>query len=149
MGFFGSLAMFGASYLIGHMLTTLSGLVYIVLGREWVIRWFLNRVTQNTDLPTNSVSDCFKEVYRRIDVIDREHKTGGAILKKMDASATLSDNLFTGFIVFNAWSYFTTKGIIFSNLELAAVFIILLLSILFRRILHIGRTINLYDEVKG
>ncbi|HEY1612078.1 MAG TPA: hypothetical protein VGF97_00115 [Rhizomicrobium sp.] len=89
----------GLGYIAGHVLTTISVGVNLILWNPLFIcrgqRWASLKYgfKSNATLPT------FDVVYQRIDWAAKRDASAGAILKKMEAGAALSDNLLSAWLV--------------------------------------------------
>jgi hypothetical protein len=135
------------SYLMGHVLGTLSAAWNFILWRKFVIEWVLGwmpGLDPQFRVELSTLRPAFCELYKRIDIIANHDGHGGTILKKMEAGAALSDNLFSAFIVFVA---FRSMGIVtfgtFNNwaqiVGTILVGAVLAASVLLRRAVLIGR----------
>lgn len=145
----GLVAAFG-SYLIGHLLAAVSAFWNPVLWNRWVLR----RALRVLDLSNAFASDVprvvFHELYCRIDLIAARDANGGAILKKMEAGAQLSDNLLSGFFVAIAAHAIYEKGLTFREGLVAVVLAVVLLSSVFlRRMILIGRQDSLFTLMRN
>lgn len=56
------------------------------------------------DYKSDSASGVFDELYQRIDWVANTDRTGGVILKKMEAASALTDNVLSGCVVILACS---------------------------------------------
>jgi hypothetical protein len=142
------------SYLIGHVLGTVSAIWNVLLWRRWLIKLVMHWMPTtegglHTDL-RKSLRPGFHELYRRIDRIAKKDNNGGTILKKMEAGAALSDNLFSGFIVFlglraGGFVMFVSFRDTTQVIGTVLVGVTLLSSVLLRRAVLIGRQDSLWD----
>lgn len=89
----------GLGYLAGHLLTTISSALNALIWRRWTIKKVCSLLDLSNPLPSESLTRGFLNIYKRIDLIAEHDKTGGAILKKMEAGAAMTDNLLSGYIV--------------------------------------------------
>jgi hypothetical protein len=134
------------SYLIGHLLATVSALWNLLLWNPRFLRFVIPKLHLSNPFPTTSFVAAFNEVYKRIDYVANRDSNAGALLKKMEAGAQLSDNLFSGFVV-----VVVTKWImgpqpcqmhVVAAILLTAV---LLTTVIVRRIILIGRQDMLFS----
>ncbi|SRR5258707_13633476 len=141
----GIAASFG-SYLIGHLLATVSALWNLLIWNPAVLRRVIPKLHLSTPLATTSVVAAFGEVYKHIDYVANHDSNAGAILKKMEASAQLSDNLFSGFVLIAMVRWITgpqpSRTDVFAALMLTAA---LLLTVVLRRLILLGRQDMLFS----
>lgn len=127
------------SYLTGHVLATASAAMNAFLWRKWVLGWLLDRIPLHHKFDRDSLRSDFRSLYSRIDYIAKHNNNWGTILKKMEAGAALSDNLFCGFCLF-AILYGLQTGFSRREGEVAiAVGLLLLGTVVLRRMVLIGR----------
>jgi hypothetical protein len=87
----------------------------------------------------------FNELYCRIDFISSLDSNGGAVLKKMEAGSQLSDNLLSGFLILVAVYCLKSGGLTTTEALLAsALGAVLLVSVVLRRMILIGRQDSLF-----
>lgn len=137
------IALLGFGYVVGHLLTTVSFFVNAFLWNP-ISLWGAKKVVRlNYSFKSNSARDVFDKIYTRIDWVAKKDKSGGAILKKMEAGAALTDSLFSGWLVLWACSYFfggVGWGIGFGDKKIIGVVTVLLgVSVLIRRFLLVVR----------
>jgi hypothetical protein len=138
-------AAFG-SYLVGHLLATVSAVWNPLLWNRWFLGWWARRLHLVNAFGKTSPVASFHEIYRRIDHIASRDANGGAILKKMEAGAQLSDNLFSGYLVIVVANYVIGKQL--TRLEVVATVslgLLLLLTVILRRLILIGRQDSLFS----
>ena len=129
-----------ASYLAGHLLASISAIWNLGLWHQQVLGRFITNLDLATPLDAVSVRALFQEVYRRIDYIATRDSNGGALLKKMEAGAQLSDNLFSGFLTYVVIRLFVTGAMTAREAAAhVAIGAILLVSVILRRLILIGR----------
>jgi len=129
----------GAGYVAGHLLTTISAIWNGFVWRKWMV----NRLCRGLDLynpfPSGSLARGFLNIYKRIDLIAKHDKTGGAVLKKMEAGAAMTDNLLSGYLVLLGLSA-STKGWKTIPLGWSGFLLALLIaSVVLRRALLVAR----------
>ena len=144
----GVVAIFG-SYLAGHLLAAVSAVWNPLLWN----RWFLGKIIAKLHLQNRFTSEAprliFNELYCRIDYISSRDSNGGAILKKMEAGSQLSDNLLSGFLLVVA-----VRAVHFGGLQAnegwwaAGLAVILLASVMLRRLILLGRQDSLYTLLR-
>jgi len=135
------------SYLVGHLLSAISGLWNLPLWRLilWAATKLKLKITLKNDFDSTSPLVVFHELYCRIDYISSLDSNGGAVLKKMEAGAQLSDNLLSGFLVLILVRCLKSGGLTLTEGWVAfAVGGVLLVSVLQRRIILIGRQDTLF-----
>jgi hypothetical protein len=98
----------GLGYIAGHLLPTVSVVLNLMFWNPWVIRrfqvWFgLGLEYKFTSFSTMRVFDV---IYQRIDWAANKDANAGAIMKKMEAGAALSDNLLSGWLVILSYQAF-------------------------------------------
>jgi hypothetical protein len=142
----------GAGYVVGHLLTTISTLLNALIWRPSLLN-LAKRLIPNLrhDFNSTSSGEIFAEIYARIDWVAKRDRSGGTLLKKMEAGAALSDSLFAGWIIAGIVSSFThatpwggglrsTDCILFS-----VVTLLLFFSVLIRRLVFIVRQDRMLD----
>jgi hypothetical protein len=140
----GLVAAFG-SYLVGHLLAAISALWNPLLWNRVVLGRFIAGLKLANPFSSDSPRRVFHELYCRIDLIASRDSNGGAILKKMEAGSQLSDNLLSGFLVVVAARALYSGGLTLGETGLAsALAVVLLVSVVLRRLILIGRQDSLY-----
>jgi hypothetical protein len=136
----------GFGYLVGHLLTTISLALNLILWDVFLFRFKRSlRKKLIYQFQSNSVIGIFAELYQRIDWVAKEDNSGGVILKKMEAGSALTDNLLSGWIIivfcYNVFPKYTT--LMFNPLKnllvVSSISTLLLLSSIFRRLALILR----------
>lgn len=89
----------GFGYIAGHLLTTISVFLNLVFWNPWILRRVKRRLGLKREIEPDNPLRAFDEVYHRIDRAAKADANAGAIMKKMEAGATLSDNLLSGWLV--------------------------------------------------
>jgi hypothetical protein len=144
----GLVAAFGG-YLAGHLLAALSALWNPLLWNRFLFGRIISRLKLVNSFSSGSPTLLFHELYCRIDYISNRDSNGGAILKKMEAGSQLSDNLLSGFLVAVATRYFFVGGLTAKEALLAwALGVVLLVSVVLRRIILVGRQDSLYTLLR-
>jgi hypothetical protein len=140
------IALLGLGYVVGHLLTTVSIMLNGLIWNRYVLYFAKKIIPLNYNFEMNSARKIFDKIYTRIDWVARQDKSGGAILKKMEAGAALTDSLLSGWVVVLIYSGFTGQigwGMGFDNtrnwLLITLVTALLLLSVPIRRALLIIR----------
>ena len=140
------IALLGLGYIVGHLLTTVSFLFNCILWNHIFVGILGRFVRLNYDFHTKSMGRIFDKVYTRIDWVSMKDKSGGAILKKMEAGAALTDSLFSGWIIILIYSWLTGQvgwGVGFRNnpscMLIILVTVLLFVSVPIRRAIFIIR----------
>ena len=89
----------GFGYIAGHLLTTISVFLNLVLWNRRILRPVKRRLRLKHEITPDNPLRAFDEVYHRIDRAAKADASAGAIMKKMEAGATLSDNLLSGWLI--------------------------------------------------
>jgi hypothetical protein len=95
----------GFGYIAGHLLTTISVFLNLLVWNPWILRR-LKRGLLKDKIASDNPWRAFEEVYHLIDRTAKADPNAGAIMKKMEAGATLSDNLLSGWLVILAYQQF-------------------------------------------
>jgi hypothetical protein len=93
------LLLLGFGYVTGHLLTTISILHNVAVWNPAVLRRVKRHLRLKHQILSNSPLRAFDEVYHRIDWAAKRDPNAGAIMKKMEAGATLSDSLLSGWLI--------------------------------------------------
>jgi hypothetical protein len=93
------LVIIGIGYIAGHLLTMFSAMLNYFLWCSLILNLAKSRLTLTYPLKSNSALALFDELYERIDWVARKDRSGGVILKKMEAGAALADNILSGWII--------------------------------------------------
>lgn len=88
----------GLGYIAGHLLTTVSSAWNMIIWRTAIIKFVESAFSLKFKFTEGGPLSVFDVMYQRIDWATNESPNSGAILKKMDAGATLSDSLLSGWI---------------------------------------------------
>lgn len=96
----------GLGYIAGHLLTTISFLLNLVIWCPWVLRRVKHRLNLKHEIISDNPVRAFEEVYRRIDKVAKADPNAGAIMKKMEAGATLSESLLSGWLIILLYQLF-------------------------------------------
>ena len=91
----------GLSFVTGHVLSTLSAALNYWCWPRGVLNRLVRRAKILHPLDTTSATRMFDDIYTRIDLISLKYGDLSTILKKMEAGASLSDNLFSGWLLFS------------------------------------------------
>lgn len=136
------------SYLLGHLLSTVSAILNVIIWRPWFLKWIVGRMPLDNPFADDSFRAGFHELYKRIDSIGKRDANGGTLLKKMEAGAALSDNLLSGLMLFAAakvysdgWPSWRVLG------ALGVLGIILVVTVVLRRMVLIGRQDTLWSSL--
>jgi len=144
----GLISAFG-SYLIGHLLAAVSSVWNLLLWNSVFLKIFIKPLHLTNSFSSDSPRSVFNELYCRIDYISSRDSNGGAILKKMEAGSQLSDNLLSGFLVLVVSRCVYAGGLTPSEAAAAWLLgIVLLVSVILRRTILIGRQDSLYSLVR-
>lgn len=136
------------SYLLGHILATISAILNAIIWRPAVLKWIVSRMPLDNPFADDSFRAGFHELYKRIDSIGRRDANGGTLLKKMEAGAALSDNLLSGFLLFTAAKFILDglpswpKVVAFSGFG-----VLLVVTVVLRRMVLIGRQDTLWTSL--
>jgi hypothetical protein len=133
-----------ASYLISHSLGPVSAVINKVIWPKFLLRRMINQIDLAYSISEDSLDCTFLAVYRRIDLISKYNANGGTLLKKMEAGAALSDNLFAGFLLANITTCVLTGKLLAGVTTTILIGILLLFSIYLRRMILIGRQDSLF-----
>jgi hypothetical protein len=96
----------GLGYVAGHLLTTVSFVLNMILWNPLFLRLARYLVDLRYDFRSNWTIPVFDVVYQRIDWAAKRDATAGAILKKMEAGAALSDNLLSAWLIVLLYRWF-------------------------------------------
>jgi hypothetical protein len=90
----------GFGYLVGHFLATISVGLNWIIWRPRVVRWTLKLIKVENSFETAArPREIMTELYHRIDLVALENKSGGVVLKKMEAACALTDNLLAAWLL--------------------------------------------------
>ncbi len=135
-----------ASYLLGHFLGTISAGLNWLIWRPCLLKRVIRRIPLDHPFSEDSFRDGFHELYKRIDVIGRRDPNGGALLKKMEAGAALSDNLLAGVLLFGPAALVENSWRIWQALLVVLLIAAILVStVILRRMVLIGRQDTLWS----
>lgn len=93
------LLLLGFGYIAGHLLTTISFFLNLLFWNRWILGPVKRRLGLKQEIEPDNPLRVFDEVYHRIDRAAKADPNAGAIMKKMEAGATLSDNLLSGWLI--------------------------------------------------
>jgi len=134
-----TLIIIGSGYLAGHLLTTVSTMVNVIIWRKWLIRWMFARLALSNPFRADRLASVILDVYKRVDFIGDYDRPGGAILKKMEAGAAMTDNLLSGTIIIGI-IYLIWFRVSTSQFVSGLTFLVLLIfSVVLRRMCLISR----------
>jgi hypothetical protein len=134
------------SYLLGHLLGTISAVANLVIWRPRFLKFIVKRIPLDHPLSSDSFRGDFHELYKRIDSVARRDPNGGTVLKKMEAGAALSDNLLSGFLLFVTVRLIVGARPTCCEIIGGAVFTLLLfVTVIVRRMVLIGRQDTLWS----
>jgi hypothetical protein len=147
----------GFGYIAGHVLTAISTALNLVLWNPIFVRIVQNKAKLRFRFENYNTMRVFDVIYQRIDWAAQKDANSGAIMKKMEAGAALSDNLLSGWLVILAHQTFGgvlqwSIGLQSWNLSIMALVTgVLILSVYVRRgalIVRQDRLLDLlgYDE---
>jgi hypothetical protein len=144
----GLVAAFG-SYLVGHLLAGVSAVWNVMLWHRWLFGRLVAQLKLANPFSSDSPRLLFQELYCRIDFVTSRDSNGGAVLKKMEAGSQLSDNLLSGFLIVVAARAGVAGGFTPNEGRLVFAFgTILLVSVVLRRLILIGRQDSLYTLLR-
>ncbi|HXO67452.1 MAG TPA: hypothetical protein VN838_00695 [Bradyrhizobium sp.] len=90
----------GLGYLVGHFLATISVGLNWIIWRPRVVRWTLRLIKLEYGFEaTVRPREIMTEIYHRIDLVALKNRSGGVVLKKMEAACALTDNLFSAWLL--------------------------------------------------
>ena len=136
------------SYLAGHILGTVSAVLNAIIWRPFFMKFIVSHIPLENSFSDQSFRFGFHELYKRIDSIGRLDANGGTVLKKMEAGAALSDNLFAGFLILVIVELCRGEYLTWRQAALGlTIGVILLVTVVFRRIVLIGRQDTLWSSL--
>lgn len=97
--------LFGLGYIAGHVLATISTALNLIVWSPWLIRLGQKWMGLTHTFQSNRTLQVFDVVYQRLDWAAQKNDNAGAILKKMEAGAALSDNLLSGWLVLMTYRF--------------------------------------------
>lgn len=136
------------SYLLGHLLSTVSAALNVIIWRPRFLKWIVGRMPLDNPFSDQSFRTGFHELYKRIDAIGKRDANGGTLLKKMEAGAALSDNLLSGFMLFTAAKFYSDglpsgRGLV----AVSGFAAVLVVTVVLRRMVLIGRQDTLWSSL--
>lgn len=96
----------GFGYIAGHLLTTVSFFLNLFLWNPWILRPLKRWLALKHEIRPDNPLRAFNEIYDRIDRTAKVDPNAGAIMKKMEAGATLSDSLLSGWLIIQFYQLF-------------------------------------------
>lgn len=93
------LVIIGVGYIAGHLLQTCSAMLSYLLWCPCILRFMKKKLRLSYKLRADTAAELFQETYERIDLVSKMDRSGGVILKKMEAGAALADNFLCGWII--------------------------------------------------
>jgi hypothetical protein len=150
------IALLGVGYVVGHLLTTVSVLLNAIIWRPWFVKFTMQFVPELKygfdSIPAGGI---FTIVYARIDWVAKKDRSGGSVLKKMEAGAALTDSLLAGWAIAGMCYLLTNTvpwGWRFANARDIVLFILvtvlLLFSVPIRRLIFIVRQDRILKMLK-
>lgn len=131
----------GVGYLVGHFLTTISTAINgVICWPALVLVKKLNLL--HYDFRSLAPWQVIRGVYQQIDLVASKDGSGGTVLKKMEASCALTDNLFSGWLLLLVYGEFVGSIKVLCNLGPWHVIMIssfLVISMWLRRMILFAR----------
>jgi hypothetical protein len=147
------IVLLGAGYVVGHLLTTVSvplNAIFWMPRSMTVAKKFIPDLKY--DFGSISAGEIFAEIYARIDWVSKRDRSGGTLLKKMEAGAALTDSLLAGWVVAGICRLFTNAvpwgwgfGNFYEDIIFGLVTFSLLFSVPIRRLVFIVRQDRILD----
>lgn len=144
---------FGLGYIAGHLLATVSVVVNQVLWNPVLLQLTLRLANLKHGFKSHWPLRVLDESYERVDNAARVDKSAGAIMKKMEAGAALSDNLLSGWIIIlicrelsGNVSWLSGLGS-WRSIEIISITLLLVISVYVRRAAFIVRQDRLISQL--
>jgi hypothetical protein len=135
-------AVLGLGYLVGHFLTTISVVLNALIWTPILSILMRKAVLSNYKFKSTSPQAIIGELYHRIDWVARKDKSGGVVLKKMEAACALTDNLLSAWLLVVLYVNFIGPidvGLKIGVLQSILIALFLIISMAIRRIILIAR----------